>query len=169
MKWMLGVVFGLFAFNLSANLQGAEQLNVLFIAVDDLRPELGCYGHPTFKTPNIDRLAARGTVFSNAYCQQAVCNPSRASLMTALRPETTGVLDLPTHFRDVRPDAVTVAQYFKQQGYHSQRVGKIYHTGHGNRDDRLSWSERRQPKLSPRFGPKGSKHLVQLRDEAKVL
>ncbi len=70
--------------------------NVLFIAVDDLRPELACYGHPQVKSPNIDRLAAAGTLFTRAYCQQAVCNPSRASLMTALRPESTGVMDLPT-------------------------------------------------------------------------
>ena len=81
--------------------------NVLFIGVDDLRPELACYGHPQVHSPNIDRLAARGTLFTRAYCQQAVCNPSRASLMTGLRPETLGVTDLPTHFRDQRPMAKT--------------------------------------------------------------
>ena len=81
----------------------AERPNVLFIAVDDLRPALGCYGDPHAKTPNIDRLAARGTVFNRAYCQQAVCSPSRSSLLTGRRPDTTKVYDLVTHFRDTSP------------------------------------------------------------------
>ena len=114
--------------------------NVLFIAVDDLRPELACYGAEHIKSPNIDRLAAQGTLFRRAYCQQAVCNPSRASLMTGLRPDSVQVWDLPTHFRDKRPDVITIPQHFKQHGYHSQGMGKIYHLGHGNRDDKLSWS-----------------------------
>lgn len=120
--------------------QEKPRLNVLFIAVDDLRPELGCYGHPLIRSPSIDRLARQGLVFTRAYCQQAVCNPSRASLMTGLRPETLKVFDLPTHFRDVYPDAVTIPQHFRSQGYFTQRFGKIFHVGHGNRDDALSWS-----------------------------
>ncbi len=111
--------------------------NVLFIAVDDMRPELGCYGADYMHTPNIDRLAERGTLFNRAYCQQAVCNPSRASLMTGLRPDTIKVHDLKRHFRLGAPDAVTVAQHFKNHGYHSQAISKIYHRG---LDDRLSWS-----------------------------
>ncbi len=111
--------------------------NVLFIAVDDMRPELGCYGYDYMHTPNIDRLASRGTLFKRAYCQQAVCNPSRASLMTGLRPDSTKVHDLKRHFRLGVPDAVTVAQHFKEHGYHSQAISKIYHRG---LDDRLSWS-----------------------------
>lgn len=145
-----------------------ERFNVLFIAVDDLRPELRCYGHSSVKSPNIDGLAADGTLFTRAYCQQAVCNPSRASLMTGLRPEATGVMDLPTHFRDKRPDAVTVAQYFKQNGYFSQGVGKIYHTGHGNRDDAMSWSVQEKHKRAPRYGPAGTQHLRDLTREAKA-
>ncbi len=141
--------------------------NVLFIAVDDLRPELGCYGHPVVKSPHIDRLASEGTLFTRAYCQQAVCNPSRASLMTGLRPESTGVLDLPTFFRRKRPDAVTVAQYFKQHGYHTQGVGKIYHTGHGNQDDAVSWSVQERFKRAPRYGPIGTEHLAKLIRQAK--
>jgi len=147
--------------------EDSEQLNVLFIAVDDLRPELGCYGHPSVLSPNIDRLASEGTAFTRAYCQQAVCNPSRASLMTGVRPESLGVMDLPTHFRDVRPDSVTVSQYFKQNGYHAQRVGKIYHTGHGNHDDQHSWSTLENFPLGPRYGPYGTEHLQSRLQEAR--
>ncbi len=114
-----------------------NQLNVLFIAVDDLRPELGCYGRDYIKSPNIDRLAARGMVFERAYCQQAVCSPSRSSLMTGARPDTTKVWDLVTHFRTALPEVVTVGQHFKNNGYFVQGMGKIYH---GNYDDPPTWS-----------------------------
>ena len=115
-----------------------KKLNVLFIAVDDLRPELGCYGNPVVKTPNLDRLAARGTVFSHAYCQQVVCSPSRSSLMTGRRPDATRVWDLETHFRVALPDAVTLPQHFKANGYYCAALSKIYH--HGFEDGR-SWCE----------------------------
>lgn len=105
----------------------SERLNVLFLAVDDLRPELGCYGNSQVHSPNIDRLAARGTVFLRAYCQQAVCGPSRTSLLTGLRPDTTRVWDLRTHFRKAVPAAVTLPQHFKNHGYHAQSLGKIFH------------------------------------------
>jgi len=88
--------------------------------------------------------------------------------MTALRPETSGVTDLPTHFRDQRPDAVTVAQYFKNHGYYAQRVGKIFHTGHGNHDDALSWTEKKKFSRAPRYGPEGREHLARLMREAKA-
>lgn len=113
--------------------------NVLFIAVDDLRPKLGCYGDVIAVTPHMDKLAKRGMLFSNAYCQQAVCAPSRASLMTGRRPNTTKVWDLKTHFRTALPDVVTLPQYFKQQGYHTQSVGKIYHDPQ-EAQDAISWS-----------------------------
>lgn len=114
-----------------------DRLNVLFIAVDDLRPELGCYGTPLVKSPHIDRLAARGLVFTRAYCQQAFCNPSRASLLTGRRPDTTGVHDLVVDFRTALPDVETLPQHFMQQGYHAQGLGKIYHN---KKDDAASWS-----------------------------
>jgi iduronate 2-sulfatase len=116
--------------------------NVLFIAVDDMRVELGCYGQTIVKSPNIDRLAQQGTLFMRAYCQQAVCNPSRASLLTGLRPETLGIWDLPTHFRQRRPDIVTLPQHFKQNGYHTQGIGKIFHNWRQDdfKGDTVSWS-----------------------------
>ena len=115
-----------------------DRPNVLFIAVDDLRPELGCYGSTHIKSPNIDRIAGEGITFTRAYCQSAVCNPSRASLLTGLRPDTIRVWDLRTDFRDNVPDAVTLPQYFKQNGYFSTGIGKIFHNVI---PDPLSWSE----------------------------
>src|SRR3954469_24950547 len=106
--------------------------NVLFVAVDDLRPALGCAGDPHAKTPNIDRLATRGTVFTRAYCQQAVCSPSRSSLLTGRRPDTTRVYDLVTHFRTALPDVVTLPQHFKRNGYYTHGIGKIYHPGYND-------------------------------------
>jgi len=117
----------------------AKRPNVLFIAVDDLRPELGCYGNTIVRTPNIDKLSANSTVFLNAYCQQAVCAPSRTSVLTGLRPNTTRVWDLTTHFRSNLPDVVTLPQYFKQQGYFAQCIGKIYHDPKSAQDS-ISWS-----------------------------
>lgn len=142
---------------LAASLHAADKPNVLFIAVDDLRPELNCYGAGQIHSPNIDRLASEGTLFSRAYCQQAVCNPSRASLMTGLRPDTLKVYDLKTNFRDTTPWAVSIPQVFKDNGYFTQAIGKIYHGGHGLSDDVISWSEPQITNPAPRFGPEGMK------------
>lgn len=117
---------------------GPERPNVLFIAVDDLRPEMGCYGVKEIKTPNFDRLAASGVAFSRAYCQQAVCNPSRASLMTGLRPDSLRVWDLVTDFRVAAPDAVTLPQHFRAHGYRAVAFGKIFHNTF---PDEVSWDE----------------------------
>ena len=105
----------------------AARPNVLFLAIDDLRPELGCYGAAHIHSPNIDALAASGVRFDRAYCQQAICGPSRASVMTGLRPDSIGVHGNHTHLRDLHPDIVTLPQHFKSHGYHSQSMGKIYH------------------------------------------
>ncbi|MDR6782176.1 arylsulfatase A-like enzyme [Pedobacter africanus] len=121
--------------------QGSKQQkpNVLFIAVDDLRPELGCYGNKIVKSPNIDKLAKSGVLFNQAYCQQAVCSPSRTSIMTGRRPDATKVWDLKTQFRNTIPDVITLPQYFKNNGYHTQSIGKIYHDP-AAAQDALSWS-----------------------------
>lgn len=115
--------------------------NVLFIASDDLRMNVGCFGDSVAKTPNIDRLAKRSMLFDRAYCQQALCNPSRASLLTGLRPDTVQVWNLTTHFREILPGVVTLPQYFMKHGYFTQDVGKIFHNWrteiHGDPD---SWS-----------------------------
>ena len=118
-----------------AVVHAADKPNVLLICVDDLKPLLGCYGMPLVKSPNIDRLAARGVLFERAFCNQAVCAPSRNSLMTGLRPQTIGIYDLPTNFRQGVPEAVTVAQYFRRHGYRTEAMGKIMHVGHGNFED----------------------------------
>ena len=111
--------------------------NVVFIIVDDLRPELGAYGASHIKSPNIDRLAKSGMRFDRAYVQQAVCSPSRTSLMTGARPDTTKVWDLVTHFRAAMPNVVTLGQHFKNNGYFVQGMGKLYHGGY---DDPPTWS-----------------------------
>jgi iduronate 2-sulfatase len=116
----------------------AAKPNVLFIAVDDLRLELGCYGVKEIKSPNFDRLAASGVAFTRAYCQQAVCNPSRVSLMTGLRPDSTKVWDLVTEMRTVMPDVVTLPQHFRQHGYRAVAYGKIFHNPF---PDDASWDE----------------------------
>ncbi|HEX5220005.1 MAG TPA: sulfatase-like hydrolase/transferase [Verrucomicrobiae bacterium] len=114
--------------------------NVLLICVDDLKPLLGCYGDKTVKTPGMDRLASRGLLFERAYCNQAVCAPSRNALMTGVRSTTLGIYDLGTNFRESIPNAVTLSQYFIQNGYRAEAVGKIFHVGHGNHEDKASWS-----------------------------
>lgn len=119
----------------------AERPNVLFIAADDLRNDLGCLGHPEVKSPHLDALAKRGRLFTHAYCQQAVCNPSRASLMTGRRPDTLEIWDLPTHFRTRMPNVVTLPEHFKNHGYFTQNIGKIYHNWiHKLKGDPQSWS-----------------------------
>jgi arylsulfatase A-like enzyme len=133
-----------FAFEAEEN-EKQKPLNVLFIAVDDLRPELGCYGNNQIISPNIDHLAQEGMLFDRAYCQQAVCSPSRTSLLTGLRPDSTQIFDLQTHFRTNLPDVVTLPQYFKQQGYHTEWWGKIFHAA---LLDPISWS-----KQGERFEP----------------
>src|SRR5687767_15610668 len=114
-QW-LALIFAFWALIASGFAAAAAKPNVLFIMADDYRPELGSYGS-TAKTPNLDRLARRSIQFDRAYCQQAVCNPSRSSMLTGLRPDTLKLWNNGTHFREVRPDATTLPLHFKQHGY----------------------------------------------------
>lgn len=150
----------LLLFALGSTLMAASKPNVLLICVDDLKPLIGSYGDPLAKTPNIDRLAKRGVQFDAAYCNQAVCSPSRNSLMTGLRPQTIGIYDLPTNFRKAVPDAVTVAQYFRANGYRTEAMGKIMHKGHGNVEDAASWT-------IPHWLPKASTYALPGSTEVK--
>lgn len=125
----------------SPRLPAADRPNVVFIAVDDLRVDLGCYGSPDVRTPNIDKLAARSLLFRRAYCQQAVCNPSRASLMTGRRPDSLRIWNLPTHFRDRDPGLISLPQCFRQQGYVTQGIGKLFHNWRQKiKGDPAAWS-----------------------------
>lgn len=159
MKILLATVLALAA---SAALSADSPLNVLFIAVDDLNVRLGCYGVPHIRTPHIDALADRGVRFDRAYCQYPSCGPSRTSVLTGLRPQSTGVLNNRTHFRDTLPTAVTLPQWFRQHGYVTARVGKIFHQnnptdiGTSGLDDPLSWDE----VINPRGRDKDEEHLL---------
>jgi iduronate 2-sulfatase len=150
----------------NTGVSAAERLNVLLICVDDLKPLLGCYGDPVVKSPHIDALAARGVRFERAYCNQAVCAPSRNALLTGLRPQTLGIYDLGTNFRKAAPDAVTLPQYFKQHGYRTEALGKIFHVGHGNQEDTTSWSVPHWRSAVVRYARKERVKQGQTREEA---
>ncbi len=143
-------------------INGSERTNVLFIAIDDLAVTLGCYGDPVAKTPHIDRLAANGVRFHRAYNQLPLCNPTRASVMTGLRPDQIKVYDLDRHFRDEIPDAITLPQQFMRRGWSTARVGKIYHynvpasIGTDGFDDPASW----QLTINPKGRDKTEEHLI---------
>jgi len=133
----------------SSNIEASQsRKNVLFIVVDDLNHSLGCYGHRLVKSPNIDRLAARGIRFDRAYCQFTICNPSRTSFLTGLRPDSTGILNNTTGFRSKLPDVVTLPQLFRKNGYFTARLGKIFH-GRKNTGDPQAWDVTSDPKATP--------------------
>lgn len=144
----------------------AKKPNVLFIAVDDLRTELGCYGEQAIHSPNIDWLAGSGVLFNRAYCQLAVCNPSRVSIMTGLRPDSTRVWDLRTRFRRTIPDAVTIPQHLIKHGYHAVSFGKIFHNPW---PDNQSWSEPHAWPESSRLWSDGARErLKEYRDKMRA-
>lgn len=142
----LGLAFAL-AF-VSAFSHAADPPNVLFIISDDLNNALGCYGHPIVQSPNIDRLADRGLRFDHAYCQMPFCNPSRSSLLASLYPEQTGIYSNNVLIREPFPNIVTLPELFRENGYYTARVGKIFHVhappdiGTDGLDDPQSWDLR---------------------------
>jgi arylsulfatase A-like enzyme len=146
----------------------AEKLNVLLIAFDDLRPELGCYGNKLVDTPSIDSLAAAGVRFERAYCQFPLCNPSRTSLLTGRHPNTTGVFENTTYFRTAHPEWVSLPQHFQTNGYVTARTGKIFH---GGIDDTDCWTiggeMRRDPATRPRQNPANSDRIVVLEGDGE--
>ncbi|HUV65794.1 MAG TPA: sulfatase [Sedimentisphaerales bacterium] len=151
---------------------GKNKHNVLFIAVDDLRPELGCYGEKIVHSPNIDRLAKEGVRFNRAYCQEAICGPSRASLLTGMRPDSTGVVENNTYIRDTVPNVVTLPQHFGNHGYETAYIGKIFHV---RTDDEFSWNRKAasppRPKPLPMMGyqlPETREYLKRRREEVIV-
>jgi arylsulfatase A-like enzyme len=137
---------------IEARAQEPARRNVLFLICDDLNCDIGCYGHPMVKTPNIDRLAARGVRFERAYCQYPLCGPSRASFMTGLYPDQTLVRRNAIYIREHLPSVRTLPQMFRQAGYFATRVGKIYHynvplhIGTGGHDDPWSWDRTINPR-----------------------
>lgn len=125
---VIGFILAVMGFALGA-VAATEPMNVLFIVIDDLRPEIGCYGNPEMKTPNIDRLAAKGVLFNRAYAQYPLCNPSRASFLTGLRPDELDVYSNEVALREKRPNVITLPQIFRNNGYFTASIGKIVHTG----------------------------------------
>ena len=129
--------------------EAEQRLNVLFIASDDMRPQLGCYGDPTVKSPQLDALAKRGVLFERSYVQQALCAPSRISMLSGRYPSTTKILEIGPTLRSTMPDITTLPQHFKNNGYHTRSLGKIYH---GGIEDPASWStpawQSKKPRLS---------------------
>lgn len=140
--------------------------NILFILVDDLRPALGTYGDSVAKSPYIDRLASKGIRFDMAYANQAVCAPSRFNLMLGSRSTSTGIYDFGQNFREYYPEALTLPQFFKQQGYHTEAMGKVYHIGHGTFQDEESWSVPHYPDLLIEYVDSVSKKQGLTREEA---
>lgn len=161
------IIIALFAFNcITTGKQvenKAKKPNILFLAVDDLRPELGCYGSSIAISPNIDKLASRGLRFNNAYCQQAICSPSRASLMTGARPETIGVIENFTDFREANPNIITLPQHMIANGYQAVCIGKIFH-GQYN-DPKHSWSRQPVQPMVERPQTKGGYALEENQDK----
>jgi iduronate 2-sulfatase len=144
---------------------GDDKLNVLFIASDDMRPQLACYGDPTVKSPNLDALAKRGTLFNRSYVQQALCSPSRISMLSGRYPATTKIFEIGRPLRATMPDITTLPQHFKNNGYHTLSFGKIYHVGI---DDDASWTVPAWHSKKPRFSETTRASIAKFIADAKA-
>ena len=138
-----GIAIGLLSFSIPVEKKVKKRPNILFISIDDLGPNLGVYDNKYIVSPNIDKFAGEGMTFRSTYCQAAVCAPSRASLMTGFRPDSTRVWHLGDKFRKIHPEIVTMPQHFNKNGYHTVCIGKIFHN---YMPDSVSWDE---PDLRP--------------------
>jgi arylsulfatase A-like enzyme len=151
---------------------GADRPNVLLILSDDLRPQLGCYGDRVVQTPHLDRFAESAMVFHRAYVQCAICSPSRNSLLSGLRPNTTSLRSFGTTIREAVPDVVTLPQHFKRHGYHAAAFGKVFHvyaeTILGSEDDPQSWSQPLYLPRQPVWGPQQEELRNRLIAEARA-
>lgn len=163
-RWMRGLQVAALVLLASSAFGQKNKYNVLFIAIDDLRPQLGCYGYSNVKSPNIDKVASQGVVFEKAYCQQALCSPSRTSLLTGLNPDASGIITIGPHFRDSVPNVVTLPQHFKNNGYFTQGFGKIFHNG---LDDPRSWSVPHDQGKNPRYAPEGQA-IIEAKKQEKL-
>src|SRR5688572_25577731 len=167
---ILAITIAVAASAFTATARAATKPNVLFIVSDDLAARLGCYGDPLVKSPHIDRLAARGVRFDRAYCQFPLCNPSRASFLTGLRPDTIRIHENTTHLRETSPRVQTLGQTFMRGGYYVARIGKLYHygvpahIGTDSYDDFQSWHYRFNPYGRDRDD---ENRIVSIRHEAK--
>lgn len=157
------ILLTLLALTLPAS--AAEKLNVLFIAADDMRPQLGCYGDATVKSPHLDALARRGLVFQRSYVQQALCSPSRISMLSGRYPHTTGIFEIGRPLRATMPDITTMPQHFKNNGYHTRSLGKIYHVGI---DDDASWTVPAWHSKKPRASAATQAAVAKLVADAKA-
>jgi iduronate 2-sulfatase len=146
----------------SGLLSAAEKPNILMICIDDMRPQLGCYGDKEVKSPRMDQLGAKSLIFDRAYCQQALCSPSRISLLSGRRPATSGIYAIGPTLRSAMPNIVTLPQHFKNHGYQTASLGKVYHVGI---DDAASWSVPSWLSGKPRMGPIGRAGSIQRKQD----
>jgi len=160
-KYLSLIIWLLFSFLAEAS----EKKNVLLFFIDDLRPELGCYGEQFIQSPNIDALAAAGVLFERAYCQQAVCAPSRASMMAGQYPDSLGIYDLWSPLRRTVPDVMSMPRHFYERGYQTLSFGKVYHH---HTDDKKYWSDLPDVPGEKYVNPSTLKSIAQRQAEARA-
>lgn len=162
---ILSIGFGVLLSLSTLLTEASEKTNVLLFFIDDLRPELGCYGKAYIKSPNIDALASEGILFERAYCQQAICAPSRASMMAGQYPDTLGIYDLSSPLRRTIPNVMSMPRYFAKRGYATSSFGKVYHH---HIDDRAYWSDLPDVPGDLYANPRTLESIAQLKSQARA-